>query len=365
MIGTAASRRRRPGFVACAARALVLVLSLSSSIFVGSASSAAVAEPAPVANEADADAAPAPAAGPRGLRSDPQAHVLEEISRARARSSTIARKAPLERGRRIFAATGGCTCHTNFPAEGPDAPALAGGRALETPFGIYYSTNITPDRETGIGGWSLEDFTRAMRDGLSPAGEHYFPVFPYTSFTGLSDADVADLKLYLDSLPAIRRENRPHDVHLPFSFRPILAGWKWLNFAPGRIADDPALDPATQRGRYLTLAAAHCGECHTPRTRTGGLDRSKWLAGSLDGPEGELAPNITPDEQTGIGDWSIPDLVWYLETGLKPDGDDTQGLMAEVIRHGYANLPREDREAIAHYLKSVPAIENRVRNSSR
>ena len=270
------------------------------------------------------------------------------------------------RGRRIFAATGGCTCHTNYPGEGDTAPELAGGRALETPFGIFYSTNITPDRETGIGDWSLDDFVRAMREGLSPVGQHYFPVFPYTAFTGLSDADLADLKVHLDSLPAVRRENRPHDVHLPFSFRPAVAGWKFLNFVPGRIEEDSAptssgVDAATNRGRYLALAAAHCGECHTPRTWTGGLDRTRWLAGSRDGPEGELAPNITPDEQTGIGDWSIPDLVWYLETGLKPDGDDTQGLMSEVIRHGYANLPREDREAIAQYLKSVPAIENELK----
>jgi mono/diheme cytochrome c family protein len=296
---------------------------------------------------------------PRGLRGDPQAHILKEIARAKA--AGLGRTTPVESGRRIFAATGGCTCHTNYPGEGPDAPSLAGGRALETPFGIYYSTNITPDPETGIGGWSLDDFVRAMREGLSPAGEHYFPVFPYTAFTGLSDQDLADLKSYLDSLPAIRRENRPHDAHLPFSFRPALAGWKWLNFLPARVEDDPALDPATNRGRYLALAAAHCGECHTPRTLSGGLDRTRWLAGSRDGPEGELAPNITPDEKTGIGDWSIPDLVWYLETGLKPDGDDTQGLMSEVIRHGYANLSREDREAIARYVKSVPAIENRVR----
>ena len=306
---------------------------------------------------------------PRGLRGDPRAHVLQEIARAKA--AGLGRVTPLDRGRRIFAATGGCTCHTNYPGEGDAAPELAGGRALGTPFGIFYSTNITPDRETGIGGWSQDDFVRAMREGLSPAGAHYFPVFPYTSFTGLSDADLADLKLHLDSLPAVRRQNRPHDVHLPFSFRPAVAGWKLLNFVPGRLEEEPSSasssgasssgELATNRGRYLALAAAHCGECHTPRTWTGGLDRTRWLAGSRDGPEGELAPNITPDERTGIGDWSIPDLVWYLETGLKPDGDDTQGLMSEVIRHGYAKLPREDREAIAHYLKSVPAIENRVK----
>lgn len=285
-------------------------------------------------------------------------HVLSEIARAKASGLGNATRA--ERGRRIFSATGGCTCHTNYPDEGEKAPELAGGRALATPFGTYYSSNITPDRETGIGSWRPEDFVRAMREGLSPAGAHYFPVFPYTAFTGLSDADLADLKAYLDSLPAHRRENRAPDAYPPFSWRGVIAGWKYLNFTPGRIEDDPKQDARWNRGRYLVLAAAHCGECHTPRTLTGGLDRTRWLAGSRDGPEGELAPNITPDEKTGIGDWSIPDLTWYLETGLKPDGDDTQGLMSEVIRHGYANLPHEDREAIAQYLKSVPAIENRV-----
>ena len=345
-----AERRARVGRLALAA---AIGVSFGSTAFVRIAR----AEIADSASSVE-DAAPSERERPRGLRGDPRAHVVSEI--ARAKSAGLGRTTPLERGLRIFAATGGCTCHTNYPGEDDAAPELAGGRALETPFGIYYSTNITPDRETGIGGWSQDDFVRAMREGLSPAREHYFPVFPYTSFTGLADQDLADLKAYLDSIRAVRRENRPHDAHLPFSFRPAIAGWKYLNFIPGRIEDDPAQDAATNRGRYLALAAAHCGECHTPRTVTGGLDRTQWLAGSRDGPEGELAPNITPDEKTGIGDWSITDLVWYLETGLKPDGDDTQGLMSELIRHGFANLPRDDREAIARYLKSVPAIENRV-----
>jgi mono/diheme cytochrome c family protein len=266
----------------------------------------------------------------------------------------------IERGRRVLHATGGCSCHTNYPGEGQDAPQLAGGRPLETPFGVYYSTNITPDAETGLGRWSDADFIRAMREGLSPEGEHYFPVFPYTSFAGFRDSDLVDLKRFLDSLPSIRRENRAPDASFPFSWRATLAGWKWLNFEPARIEDDPAQDAAWNRGRYLVGAAAHCGECHTPRTLSGGLDRSRWLGGSREGPEGELAPNITPDRETGIGTWSIPDVVWYLEMGLKPDGDDTQGLMSEVIEHGYSNLPAEDLEAIAIYLKSIPAIENDV-----
>ena len=265
-----------------------------------------------------------------------------------------------ERGERVFRATGGCSCHTNYPGEGEAAPELAGGRALETPFGVFYSTNITPDPETGIGDWSVGDFVVAMREGRSPEGAHYFPVFPYTSFSGLSIRDLVDMKAYLDSLPAVRRENRAPDATFPFSWRAAIGGWKWLNFTPKRFDAAPDQSDAWRRGRYLVEAAAHCGECHTPRTLTGGLDASMTLAGSKEGPEGQLAPNITPDDDTGIGRWSRADLVWYLQMGIKPDGDDTQGLMSEVIEHGYAQLPAEDLEAIAEYLASVPAIANRV-----
>ncbi len=288
---------------------------------------------------------------------------------ARADSSSIeSRTEPLRApdaasGRRIVAATGGCTCHSNYPGEAEDAPLLAGGRALATPFGVYYSTNITGDPETGIGGWSDEDFIRAMKEGLSPAGEHYFPVFPYTSFSGLSVRDLLDLRAYLASLPSIRRANRPPGAPFPFSWRAAIFGWKLMNFTPVTMETNADESNAWNRGHYLVEAAAHCGECHTPRTMTGGLDRSMTLAGSRQGPEGELAPNITPHEATGIGSWSRVDLVWYLETGLKPDGDDTQGLMSEVIEHGYSNLPGEDLEAIATYLATVPAIENRVKGN--
>mgnify|MGYP001814031229 CR=1 FL=1 len=274
------------------------------------------------------------------------------------------RSGDLEAGARVFAATGGCTCHTNYPGEDAAAPPLAGGRALETPFGVYYSTNITSDQETGIGSWSDADFIRAMREGLSPAGEHYFPVFPYTAFSGLQDQDLVDLRAYLASLPSVRRPNKAPDAIFPFSWRATLLGWKWMNFEPKKIERFATESEAWNRGRYLVEAAAHCGECHTPRTLTGGLDESMAMAGSVEGPEGQLAPNITPHEETGIGDWTRPDLVWYLETGLKPDGDDTQGLMSEVIEHGYANLPAEDLEAIATYLRTIPAIENRVQKSS-
>lgn len=272
------------------------------------------------------------------------------------------RRAPdLVNGERIFRATGGCSCHTNYPGEGDAAPALAGGRALQTPFGVFYSTNITSDPETGIGAWSDEDFVRAMREGLSPEGQHYFPVFPYTSFSGLSERDLVDLRGHLETLPPVVRENRPPEAPLPFTWRGAVAGWKLLNFRPKWFDPVPGRSDAWHRGRYLVEAAAHCGECHTPRTLTGGLDDARTLAGSREGPEGELAPNITPHGETGIGRWSRADLVWYLQMGIKPDGDDTQGLMAEVIEHGYAHLPAEELEAIAEYLESVPAIENQVK----
>jgi mono/diheme cytochrome c family protein len=266
----------------------------------------------------------------------------------------------LHNGARLFRATGGCTCHTNYPGEGEDAPWLAGGRALATPFGVFYSTNITPDPETGIGRWSTGDFVRAMREGRSPQGDHYFPVFPYTSFSGLSDRDLSDMKAYLDAIPAVKRENQPPEAPFLFNWRPALFGWKWLNFSPRHFAPVEGRSARWHRGRYLVEAAAHCGECHTPRTLTGGLDQRMMMAGSLDGPEGQRAPNITPDQATGIGSWSRADLVWYLETGLKPEGDDTQGLMSEVIEHGYAALPREDLDAIAEYLQSLPPIEHHL-----
>lgn len=265
------------------------------------------------------------------------------------------------RGEAVFREAGGCTCHTNYPGEGAEAPELAGGRALETPFGVFYSTNLTPDRETGIGAFDVEEFVRAMAEGLAPDGSHYFPVFPYPAFASMTRRDLEDLYAYLMARPAVRRANRAPDAPPPFRWRFTVAGWKLLNFRPAPFAPDPRRSASWNRGAYLVNGAAHCGECHTPRTLTGGLDRSRWLAGSVEGPEGELAPNITPDPETGIGDWSRVDLTWYLETGIKPDGDDTQGLMAEVIEHGYAHLPAADLAAIAEYLLSLPPVVHEVK----
>ncbi len=273
-------------------------------------------------------------------------------ARAQADDGAVAR------GAYLFRAAGGCSCHTDVKGGGP---FLAGGRALKTPFGVFYSPNITPDPETGIGGWSLADFRRAMREGVAPDGSHYFPAFPYPAFTGITDADLADLKAYLDSVAPVRRENRPHELAAPFGWRFLVAAWKWLYFTPGPFRPDPARDARWNRGAYLVTALAHCGECHSPRDALGGIDRDRWLAGNRAGPEGETAPNITPDVETGIGDWSAADIATLLKTGLKPDFDDVQGVMAEAIAQGYRHLRDDDLAAIAAYLASLPPIRNDVR----
>jgi mono/diheme cytochrome c family protein len=268
----------------------------------------------------------------------------------------------LERGRTVFRQAGGCGCHTDFEHGG--AP-LSGGRPIQTPFGTFYGTNITPDRETGIGGWTENDFLRAMSQGEAPDGTSYFPVVPYGSFTRISTRDLADLWAYLSAQPPVRRANRPHEIRPPFGWRFLLPLWKWLYFEPGEFHPDPARSARWNRGAYIVRGAGHCGDCHTPRGWLGGPRNDLALAGSEAGPEGELAPNITPDPTTGIGNWSVQDVVWLLQTGFKPDGDSVQGLMAEAIDHGYKDLPADDLESIAIYLRDLPPIHHEIKKAER
>jgi len=263
----------------------------------------------------------------------------------------------IRRGEYLVRAAGGCSCHAD-----PDSRvfSLAGGRAIETPFGTIYGTNLTPDPETGIGGWSDEDFAAAMREGIGPDGTVYYPVFPYPSFTKMTDEDVRDMKSYLDSLPPVNKANRSPELRFPYSSRSSVSVWRGLHFEVGRYQPDEGRSDQWNRGAYLSEALAHCGECHTPRTFMGASDQDRFYAGSVDGPEGELAPNITPHEATGIGAWSGPDMVWFLQTGFAPDGENSKGLMGEVIERGYQYLTPEDLEAVAEYLGSLPPIDNEI-----
>ena len=268
----------------------------------------------------------------------------------------------VRRGEYLFHAGGCLGCHTDTRNNGA---TLAGGRALKTPFGTFYGPNITVDPEHGIGRWSEADFIRALREGVSPDGTHYYPAFPYTSFTQMTDADLRDLWAYLRTVPAVAQPNRPHDLGFPYNFRPLLAGWKLLNFKPGAFQPDPARPQAINRGAYLVQALTHCGECHTPRDSLGGLDGSRSYAGTPDGPEGERVPNITPHPGTGIGKWSEGDLLDLLRVGMMPDGDFVGGSMGEIVRNTTGKLNEPDLRAIVAYLKGLPPIENQVPRRNR
>jgi mono/diheme cytochrome c family protein len=252
-----------------------------------------------------------------------------------------------------LAKAGGCLgCHT---AEGEKPVPYAGGRALKTPFGNFYGPNITPHPTAGIGRWNEGDFARALRAGLRPDGAHYFPAFPYPSFTRVTDADVRDLWAYLRSLPPSERTNREHDLRFPFGWRFLVAGWKWLFFSPGPFVPAPGRAADVNRGDYLVNALGHCGECHTPRNFLGGPVRDRLLAGTAKdkGPEGKRVPNLTPAKLKG---WGEQELKEFLLTGITSDGDVVAEMMGEVIRNTTSQLTPQDLAAMIAYLRTLPAI---------
>jgi mono/diheme cytochrome c family protein len=269
-------------------------------------------------------------------------------------AAAAADEAQIRRGEMLFKAADCVACHTDVKGKG--AP-LAGGRALATPFGTFYSPNITSDPQYGIGNWSEAEFRHALREGKGRGGENLFPVFPYPSFTGMSDADMADLFAYLRSLPPVAQPNREHAVGFPFRWRALQVFWRALFFSEGPLAPVAGKSAEWNRGRYLAEAVVHCQECHTPRNLLGGLKRSAAYSGNPEGPDGQKAPNITSDAETGIGKWRLEDVATLLETGQLPDFDYVGSGMGEVVK-GTAALSAADRRAIALYVKSLPAIRS-------
>ena len=265
--------------------------------------------------------------------------------------------AEVARGKYIFGATGGCGCHTK-----PASKAInAGGRRYDGPFGTVYSTNITPDRQHGIGGWTDDQVITAIRLGRRPNGDRLIPVHPYTVFNGMAEGDLRALVAYLRSLPAINQANQPKRITVPMFESVFLPAWL-AAFAPHETPPASAPTSGVARGEYLVRAVGHCGECHTPRGVTQATDNSRFLAGNPKGPEDSIVPNITPDKDTGLT-WTEDEIVEYLATGNKPDGDAAGGLMGEVIAGttaGYRDLTKADLQAIARYLKTVPPIRNKV-----
>ncbi|MCW8874035.1 c-type cytochrome [Pseudomonadota bacterium] len=248
-------------------------------------------------------------------------------------------------GERLFHAGGCASCH---------GAGLEGGLDLPTAFGTFRVPNISPDRGAGIGGWSDLDFINAMQSGVSPEGTHYYPAFPYSSYTRMTLPDVLDLKSYMDSFAPVSALVPGHDIAFPWSMRRGIGLWKLLYLDASFVLPVAAGQDALEQGRYLVEAVGHCGECHTPRSQLGGLLRNQWLAGApgLDG-EGRV-PNITPHAD-GLADWSERDIVRYLKSGFTPDYDTVGGSMTQV-QENLARLPDGDRAAIAAYLKSLPPL---------
>jgi mono/diheme cytochrome c family protein len=245
---------------------------------------------------------------------------------------------------------GGCLgCHT---AEKEGATPYAGGRGLETPFGTFYGPNITPHPSAGIGRWSEADFIRAMRQGVRPDGAHYYPAFPYASFTKIRDGDLRDLWAYLRSLSPSAVASRRHELRFPFGYRWLLWGWKWLYFEPGPFEADAFKSAAVNRGAYLTDALGHCGECHTPRNFLGGPRKERYMAGGQLA-DGASASNITPTRLKKLTDAELADLLKF---GQTPDGDVLGETMGEVIRNTTSQLTPEDLTALIAYLRSLPPL---------
>ena len=251
-----------------------------------------------------------------------------------------------ERGAYLARASGCVSCHTNAAAKGL---ALDGGAPLDTPFGTFVPPNITPHTTAGIGAWTIQDFARAVRQGISPEGDPYYPVFTYSFYAGFTDQEIADLWEAFRTVPPVADAAPAHDVGFPFSFRSGLKLWR------AAYLDAPETDALMgtsspwNRGRLLVEGAAHCAACHTGRTLAGGLDASARFAGNDSLPGGSKAPSILTADLLE-GGWTVANLAYALQSGLLPNGDAFGGSMAEVVAEGTSYLTDADRAAIATYL---------------
>ncbi len=256
------------------------------------------------------------------------------------------------RGERMFWIGGCASCHAAPGAKGEDRLRLGGGRVLTTDFGDFVVPNISTDPADGIGDWSTADLATAMLRGVSPEGRHYYPAFPYASYTRMKLGDVADLSAFLHTLPAVPGVQPDSRLRFPFNIRRGIGLWNLAFLDATPAVDFVAPDPAMTRGQYLVEGPGHCGECHTPRNLAGAMDRTRWLAGAPAAEGSGRVSNITPGEG-GIGDWSLSDIAYYFETGFTPEFDSVGGAMVEV-QENLANLSAADRDDIATYLKAIP-----------
>jgi len=253
------------------------------------------------------------------------------------------------RGEYLAKAADCMVCHT-----APGGKEYAGGLGFKLPFGTLYSTNITPDRETGIGNYSDQDFLNAVQRGTRHDGARLYPAMPYASYTYMTDDDALAIKAYLFSLAPVRVKAPENTLSFPFNQRWAMMFWSAVFNPDTRFAPDSSKSPDWNRGAYLVEALAHCGECHTPRNLAFALDNRKKFAGAV--TAGWRAYNISSDKATGLGNWSDEDLAAYLSLGHAPGHGSASGPMGEAVDHSFSQFPPEDIRAIVAYLRSVPAV---------
>jgi len=263
--------------------------------------------------------------------------------------ATLASASPVERGAYLARAADCMVCHTTKGGK-----AYAGGLGFKLPFGTLYSTNITPDKETGIGSYSDQDFLNALHRGVRRDGAPLYPAMPFTSYTYISDADALAIKAYLFSLPPVQAAAPANTLAFPFNQRWAMTFWSMVFNPDTRFESDTSKTPEWNRGAYLAEALAHCGECHTPRNLGFALDNRKKFAGAL--TAGWRGYNITSDKTTGIGAWRDEDLAAYLSSGHAAGHGSASGPMGEAVDHSFSQFAPEDIRAVVAYLRSVPAI---------
>ncbi|HUL64049.1 MAG TPA: cytochrome c [Burkholderiaceae bacterium] len=246
-----------------------------------------------------------------------------------------------------LAAAGDCNaCHTIRGGK-----SFAGGLPMPTPFGVLYTPNITPDKETGIGAWSADDFWGAMHEGRSKDGSFLYPAFPYTNYTKVTRADSDAIYAYIMSLPPVQQKSRPHEMGFPYNQRKLMAGWRALYFKPGEFKDDPNQSAEWNRGAYLVEGLGHCNACHATRNALGAITEDDDYSGGLIPVQNWYAPSLTSSRETGLGDWELPEIVELLRTGVS-ERSAVFGPMADVVKHSLQELSLADLKAMAAYLKA-------------
>ena len=253
----------------------------------------------------------------------------------------------IARGQALVVAGDCISCHTTDPAK-----PFAGGKRIDTPFGAIYSPNITPDRDTGIGAWSEQDFYRALRSGVAPDGSRYYPAFPYPNFSKLTREDILAIRAYLATLAPVQNKAPPPSLRFPLNFRAVMRVWNFFFFRPGILEPDQQKGTDWNRGRYLVEALGHCGACHTPKNLLGADKRGHAYGGSL--VDDWFAPRLDGAERSGLKSWSVEDIVEYLQSGRNARSH-AGGLMAEVVVNSTSKMGEADIRGIAFYLKSLPA----------